>query len=262
MIVTSTSSTSLTIELLAAYSKNPTISLRNQIVKLNSGLVRKIAYRLSYQCQEPLEDLEQVGYLGLMRSIERFDLNHGYAFSSFAVPYIRGEILHFLRDRANTVKIPRRWQETHRRGLKIREELMQALGRSPKDWEVAEKLNISINEWQIIQQSATNRTTISLDAAVDYHADMRISIGDMLPDHKEQLLQAEAEERQQVRSALDQLEEKTRTAIECVYYKGMSRQEASEWIGVSPITITRRIHQGISELIYLLQAQQHSSTVS
>jgi RNA polymerase sigma-B factor len=262
MTVTSNSSPSLTIELLAVYSRSPSIALRNQIVKLNAGLVRKIAYRLSHQCQEPLEDLEQVGYLGLIRAIERFDLNHGYAFSSFAVPYIRGEILHFLRDRTNAVKIPRRWQETHRKGLKVREELTHTLGRPPKDSEVAEKLNISINEWQTIQQSAINRTAISLDAAVAYHTDMKVSLGDLLPDEREQFLQVEAEERQQLQSALHQLEEKKRTAIECVYYKGMSRQEASEWIGVSPMTVTRRLHQGIAELIDLLQPQSAASTVS
>lgn len=262
MTVTSPSSSSLTLELLAAYSRKPSILLRNQIVKLNSGLVRKIAYRFSYQCQEPLEDLEQVGYFGLIRAIERFDLNQGYAFSSFAVPYIRGEILHFLRDRTNAVKIPRRWQETHKKGVKIREELIQALGRMPKNCEVAEKLNISTHEWQTIQQSATNRTAISLDATICHYIDMKVSIGDMLPDDREQLLQSDAEERQQVQSALDQLEEKTRTAIDCVYYKGMSRQEASEWIGVSPMTITRRIQQGIAELIDLLQPQKSSSTVS
>ena len=85
------------------------LALRNRLVKLNAGLVRKIAHRVSHQCAEPYEDLEQIGYIGLIRAIERFDPTQGCAFSSFAVPYIRGEMLHFLRDRGSSIKVPRRW---------------------------------------------------------------------------------------------------------------------------------------------------------
>ena len=99
------------IELLRAYYQNPSVKLRNELVQMHTGLVRKMAHKFSYQCNEPYEDLEQVGYLGLIRAIERFDPSQGYAFSSFAVPYIRGEMLHFLRDRCTLLKIPRRWQE-------------------------------------------------------------------------------------------------------------------------------------------------------
>lgn len=101
------------LELLNLYHQNPTIKLRNQLVELHKGLVRKMAHKFSHQCSEPYEDLVQIGYLGLIRAIERFDPNQGYAFSSFAVPYIRGEMLHFLRDRSTLVKIPRRWQELY-----------------------------------------------------------------------------------------------------------------------------------------------------
>ncbi|MFM7577346.1 MAG: sigma factor, partial [Microcystaceae cyanobacterium] len=68
-------------------------------------------HRLSRQCAESYEDLEQVGYLGLIRAIARFDPRQGKAFSSFAMPYIRGEILHHLRDKGTVLRIPRRWQE-------------------------------------------------------------------------------------------------------------------------------------------------------
>ncbi|MEO0410055.1 MAG: sigma-70 family RNA polymerase sigma factor, partial [Cyanobacteria bacterium P01_A01_bin.135] len=99
------------IELLMEYYRNPSVKLRNQLVQLNVGLVRKIAHRISHQCAEPYEDLEQIGHIGLIRAIERFDPTQGCAFSSFAVPYIRGEMLHFLRDRGSSVRVPRRWQD-------------------------------------------------------------------------------------------------------------------------------------------------------
>ncbi len=68
------------MELLIFYHRNPNIALRNQLVELHVGLVRKIAHQFSHQCAEPYEDLEQIGYFGLIRAIERFDPNQGYAF--------------------------------------------------------------------------------------------------------------------------------------------------------------------------------------
>ncbi|MFM7470510.1 MAG: sigma factor, partial [Nodosilinea sp.] len=61
------------MELLMQYQHSPTVKIRNQLVRLNAGLVRKIAHRVSYQCSEPYEDLEQIGYIGLIRAIERFN---------------------------------------------------------------------------------------------------------------------------------------------------------------------------------------------
>ena len=74
------------MELLLQYQQNPSVGLRNKLVRMNAGLVRKIAHRVSHQCAEPYEDLEQIGYLGLIRAIERFNPTQGCAFSSFAVP--------------------------------------------------------------------------------------------------------------------------------------------------------------------------------
>src|SRR5512141_377881 len=131
MTAIQTSARSRGMELLIAYHQQPSVRLRNQLVQINAGLVRKIAHRVSHQCSEPYEDLEQIGYIGLIRAIERFNPGQGCAFSSFAVPYIRGEMLHFLRDRGTTVKIPRRWQDLQKESQKLQMELMRSLGRSP-----------------------------------------------------------------------------------------------------------------------------------
>lgn len=91
--------TRLCIELLVSYHASPSVRVRNQLVQLNIGLVRKTAHRVAYQCAEPYEDLEQIGYLGLIAAIERFDPTQGCAFSSFAVPYIRGDAALLARSR-------------------------------------------------------------------------------------------------------------------------------------------------------------------
>ncbi|MFE4106357.1 RNA polymerase sigma factor SigF [Almyronema epifaneia] len=241
------------MELLVAYCQNPSTALRNRIVKMNAGLVRKIAHRVSRQCSEPYEDLEQIGYLGLIRAIERFNPTQGCAFSSFAVPYIRGEMLHYLRDRSMTVKIPRRWQELQKAGQRVRIDLVEELGRQPKDNEIADRLNISAVEWQEVKLSTCNRSPLSLDATVNRQEDTALTLGDMLPDAQAQTLQLWEEDREQIQQALNQLEEKTRLAIECVYFKNLSRKEVANQVGVSPMTITRRIQRGLDQLSATLE---------
>jgi RNA polymerase sigma-B factor len=243
------------MELLVAYQQNPSVRVRNQLVQLNAGLVRKIAHRVSHQCAEPYEDLEQIGYMGLIRAIERFNPSQGCAFSSFAVPYIRGEMLHFLRDRSGTVKIPRRWQQLNKDGQKVREEFLTTFGRQPTDNEIADRLNVSVNEWRESKIASRNRLPLSLDATVCQQIDSPMTLGDTIPDTQYQTLQNLEEDRQQLQKALNQLEDKTRKAIEFVFLHELSRKEVAEQIGVSPMTVTRRIQRGVQQMVDYLQPQ-------
>ena len=248
---------SQSMELLMAYRQQPSVRLRNRLVRLNMGLVRKVAHRLAHQCAEPYDDLEQCGYLGLITAIERFDPSQGYAFSSFAVPYIRGEILHFLRDRANTVRIPRQWQQLSRNGEKARQALTIELERQPSDQEIADKLSLSMNEWRSVKLATSNRMPLSLNARISssHHqqADSAMTLGDTLMDARSEIHKTNEEDRLELQHALNQLEDKTREMIESVFLQQLSRQEVAQRIGVSPVTVTRRIKKGISELINLLQ---------
>jgi RNA polymerase sigma-B factor len=243
------------MEMLIAYKNKPSVELRNRLVRLNAGLVRKIAHRVSHQCSEPYEDLEQIGYLGLIRAIERFNPVQGCAFSSFAVPYIRGEMLHFLRDRGTTVKIPRRWQDLQKEAQKCQGELIRQLGRQPSDTEMALALDVSVEEWREVKMASKNRMPLSLDATVCQQIDSNITLGDTLPDTYYQRMQLLEEDRQQLQRAMAQLEDKTRSAIEYVFFNGLSRKEVAERIGVSPMTVTRRIQRGIDQMITYLQPQ-------
>lgn len=254
-----TSLQSQTMELLVAYRQKPSVQLRNRLVRLNMGLVRKVAHRLTHQCAEPYEDLEQCGFLGLITAIERFDPSQGYAFSSFAVPYIRGEILHFLRDRANTVRIPRRWQQLSRDAAKARQALTMELGRQPNDQEIADALNLSMQEWRSVKLATTNRVPLSLNARVSsghHQSDSAMTLGDTLMDVHSQILQANQEDRIELQQALNQLEDRTRIMIESVFFHQLSRQEVAKRIGVSSVTVTRNMKKGIDKLVDLLQQQQ------
>jgi RNA polymerase sigma-B factor len=242
-----------TMELLIAYSRDRSLSLRNQLVESNAGLVRQVAHRVSNQCAEPYEDLEQIGYLGLIRAIERFNPQQGCAFSSFAIPYIRGEMLHYLRDKGSVLRIPRRWQELYTKGKKLRKQLTVSLGRQPKEQEVADALGIPLLEWHECQLALQNRLMVSLDAHVNQANEGIISFGETLPDPRGQMQRKWEDERLQLQRAMSQLEEKTKAAIECVFLRDLPRKEAAKEIGISPMTVTRHLQKGIEQLGTLLE---------
>lgn len=243
------------LELFAQYRRNPCIEIRNQLVQLNVGLVRQVAHRLSNQCMEPYEDLEQVGYLGLILAIERFQSHQGVAFSSFAIPYIRGEILHYLRDKATTLRIPRRWQELYSKGKNCRKQLALKLGRPANEKEVAQALAISLEEWKECQLVFQNCFVMSLDTTINNSSDYYVTFADTLPDYHGQVKQAFEEDSSQLQGALCQLEARTQAAINYVFIEGLPRKQAAKQIGISPMTVTRHLNKGLEQLGRILHPQ-------
>ncbi len=243
------------MELIQLYYRDPSLKLRNKLVELNAGLVRKVAHQVCRKCAEPYEDLEQIGYLGLIRAIERFDPHQGSAFSSFAIPYIRGEMLHYLRDKGSMMRIPRRWQELYTRGKKLRKDLIEKLGRLPKDIELADSLGVPLEEWSECQLALQNRLPISLDAVVNQSLDSSIVLGDTIADPRLQEKRRLEDDKLQLQRAMSQLEDKTKAAIECVFLWDLPRKEAAKYIGISPMTVTRHLHKGIEQLGAMLEPQ-------
>ncbi|GAB4541694.1 MAG: RNA polymerase sigma factor SigF [Pleurocapsa sp.] len=243
------------MELLQQYYRDPNLKLRNKLVELNIGLVRKVAHQVARKCAEPYEDLEQIGYLGLIRAIERFEPQQGSAFSSFAIPYIRGEMLHYLRDKGSMMRIPRRWQELYARGKKLRKDLIEKFGRLPQDTEIAEGLGVPLQEWSECQLALQNRLPISLDAVVHHSLDSSITFGDTIIDPRYQQLRKLEDDKLQLQRAMSQLEEKTKAAIECVFLWDLPRKEAAKYIGISPMTVTRHLHKGIEQLGTMLDSK-------
>jgi len=236
------------LELLQAYREKPSVRLRNELVRRNVGLVRKVAHQVSRRCAEPYEDLVQVGCLGLIRAVERFDVGRGHSFSSFAVPYIRGEMQHYLRDRSSLVRIPRRLQELARRGRRVGQEATQEMGRIPGEQELAEFLDISQEEWRQVKLARSNRMPLSLDAPVNVQEDAAFCLGDLLPDQAYQSFCLAEEDRMRIQQALGHLEDSTRQIIEFVFFQDLTQTETARRLGLSPMTVSRRITKGLREL--------------
>lgn len=241
-----------TLHLFRAYQQTGETALRNQIMQLNLGLVRKEAHHWSNQCSETYDDLLQVGCLGLLRAIERFSLEKGHAFSSFALPYIRGEIQHYLRDRGHSVKMPRRWLEVWQQAKAVKQDFRQRFNRQPTDAELAQVLEITLEEWQEIELAHQNREPLSLDVPVGTNEESNSSLGETLPDRHYRSFQLAEEDRIRLQQALTKLEERTRQVVEFVFLKDLTQKETAQELGISIVTVSRQVKKGLAALKELM----------
>lgn len=243
------------LQLLREYQLSRSNEIRNQLVKLNIGLVRKEVYHWLNQCSESYDDLLQVGCIGLIRAIERFDLSKGHAFSSFAIPYIRGEIQHYLRDKSPSVRVPRHWLSLERKSVATIKDLQVQFNRKPTDAEVAAVLEVSVEEWQEIKLAHLNRSPLSLDAPVQDEDEGATCLGELVPDSKYRSFQLAQEDQIRVQQALAMLEKRTREILEFVFLYDLTQKETAERLGISAVTVSRRVKKGLDLLKEIMTKQ-------
>ncbi|MEA5582678.1 RNA polymerase sigma factor SigF [Nodularia harveyana UHCC-0300] len=239
-------------QLLKEYEHTRSETIRNQLVKINFGLVRKEAHYWINQCSESYDDLVQVGYLGLIRAIEKFEISKGHAFSSFAIPYIRGEIQHYLRDKGVAVRIPRRYLAIQQQAIGVSRTLREKYNRQPTDSEVAAGLDISVNEWQEIKLAWVNRSPLSLDVPIVDGEEGTTSLGELVPDPKYRSFQLAQEDQIRLQQALFELEKCTREVVECVFLQDLTQKQVAEHLGISVVTVSRRVKKGLGLLKELM----------
>lgn len=236
------------LRLLQQYQNNYNTEIRNQIMELNFGLVKKEAHHWMNQCHESYEDLLQVGSIGLIRAIERFNVEKGNAFSSFAIPYIRGEIQHYLRDKSCTLRIPRRWLELRQQSISYVHRFREEKHRQPTDLEIAQHLQTSLKEWQDIKLAYQNRKPLSLDVSINNDNDNQTSLCDLVADPKNRSFQLVYEDRVRLQQALGELEDRTRNVLEFVFLQDLTQKETAQLLGISVVTVSRQLKKGLNLL--------------
>ncbi len=230
--------------LLKAYKTQPTHQLRTQLVKLNTGLVKKEVSYWLHQTKESYEDLLQIGFMGLLGAIDRFEFCHGCAFSSFATRYIRGEIQHYLRDKSSTVRLPRRYSDLYQQSLRSVQELRHKLGREPQDEEIAHALQVSLVEWQEVKLAHRNRTPLSLDTPVN--EDTQANLGETVSDPRS--IQTSQEEVWRLHQAMARLEQRTRQILEYVFLEDLPQKQVAQMLGLTTVTVSRQVKKGLNAL--------------
>ncbi|MEM6432278.1 MAG: sigma-70 family RNA polymerase sigma factor [Cyanobacteria bacterium P01_D01_bin.115] len=145
------------------YRRRPTPRLRNRLVRANMGLAEKEARRWTHQCSEPFEDLLQEGLIGLTKAVDEFDPSTRNAFSSFAMPWIRGAIQHYLRDKGwGVLRVPRQAVEVYSK-VKGAQRLMIAAGHDLTSEEVAAGLGLTPERWRFVREVRELPSPMSLD---------------------------------------------------------------------------------------------------
>jgi RNA polymerase sigma-B factor len=219
--------------------------IRNDLVALYMPLVRFLARRYRDR-GEALEDLLQVGAVGLIKSVDRFDPNRGVVFSTFATPTILGEIKRHFRDKAWMVRVPRQLQELKGRLGTAREELAHQLGRSPTIAELAEFLDLT--QEQVLEgfDAANAYSAVSIDAPVVGDGSVGASIEDKLGAEDGAL--DLVERRHCVAPLLDALPERERQIIFLRFFREKTQAEIAEELGLSQMHVSRLLSQTLSRL--------------
>src|SRR6478736_1635267 len=220
-------------------------SARERLVHLHLPLVEHCARRFRNR-GEPLEDLVQVGTIGLIKSVDRFDTERGVEFSTYATPTIIGEIKRYFRDKGWAIRVPRRLQELRMQIGSATAELTQSLGRSPTPRELAGAIGCSVEE--IIEgiESSNAYSTLSLDASDDGEdggaATMLDAIGveDIGLEH--------VEIRESIKPLLDRLAPREKKILLLRFFKNMTQSQIAEEIGVSQMHVSRLLNRTLDQL--------------
>lgn len=226
---------------------------RDALVRLHLPLVEHCARRFRNR-GEPFEDLVQVGTIGLIKSVDRFDTERGVEFSTYATPTIIGEIKRYFRDKGWAIRVPRRLQELRMQIGTATAELTQDLGRSPTASELAAHIGCTVEEIVEGIESSNAYSTLSLDATDDSD-DGAASMLDALGEVDAGMEHVEI--RESIKPLLDQLDAREKKILLLRFFKNMTQSQIAEEIGVSQMHVSRLLNRTLEQLRSSLQAADH-----
>ncbi len=217
---------------------------RDELVQLHLALVDHCARRFANR-GEPLDDLVQVGTIGLIKSVDRFDTDRGVEFSTYATPTIIGEIKRYFRDKGWAIRVPRRLQELRMSIGSVTGEMAQELGRSPTPREIAERLGLSVEEVLEGIESSNAYATLSLDAG-DSGDEGGASMLDTLGTDDEGLMHVEI--RESIKPLIERLPAREKRILLLRFFRGMTQSQIATEIGVSQMHVSRLLNRTLAEL--------------
>ena len=211
--------------------------IKERLVEGYTDLVYFLARKFQNR-GEPLEDIVQVGFLGLIKAIERFDPGLGNEFTTFATPTIAGEIKRYFRDKGWAIRFPRRLQELYQQVVRVNEALKNELNRQPTVGEVAERLGVSEDDVLEAMEMSTAYTPVSIDStpgSADGDEGRRLgeSIGGVDPNLER------VEIRDVLARAMEHLNPRERKILALRFYDELSQSEIAKRLGISQMHVSR-----------------------
>jgi len=227
--------------------------LREQIVRRNVGLVKSIALRF-LSSGEPLDDLIQAGYIGLLNAVTNFDLDRNNRFSTYASYLIQGEIRHFIRDKHSTIRIPQWVQTMNRRIKEAEEDIFQQQGRPPTLSELAAKVELQEAQIRVLLRSREAMTYVSID--------QNRRSGDPNPAQPVMdrlITKSEGfpfDVRMRILAAIEQLSDIHQRVIQGLFYQGKSQSEIGKELGISQRQVSRMKERILAEMRAAVQSEE------
>ncbi len=219
-------------------------------------LVKKISHGLARRNTDPVEDLIQVGSVGLLKSIDNYDPDQGSSFKTYATYLITGEIRHYLRDKSSMIRAPRELQELSYRVNQIVQKLTSELGETPTDLEIAGMLQIPIQRINEVTEIDRRKNTVSLDYISSSNSESEQPLIERLVDNNYQ----EKINRQEIKiiltDAVEMLEDDLKKVIHMSFFKDMSQQEIADKLGISQMQVSRKIKKALVELFTIIKNKE------
>ncbi|MFY9614318.1 MAG: SigB/SigF/SigG family RNA polymerase sigma factor [Candidatus Dormiibacterota bacterium] len=222
-------------QLFRRYQQTKDPAVRQKLVEAYTNLVYFLARKFINR-GEPLEDVVQVGFVGLLMAIERFDPERGLEFSTFATPTIVGEIKRYFRDKSWAVRIPRRLQELNARSRLKAEEMQNKLGRAPSVQELAEGLGTSEEELLAAYEASPAQQTVPLDSPPSADTEAT-SLADRLGAADENLERVELQG--VLDSAMAHLTPREREIMYLRFIEELPQSEVARRLGISQMHVSR-----------------------
>ena len=228
--------------LLRAYRDHGDASARDRLIEDFIPLTRSLARRYAGR-GEQIDDLEQVAAVGLIKAIDRFDLNREVELMSYVFPTVVGELKRHFRDRAWSVTVPRRLKELHHRLSRLLEDMTATLGRSPTIAELATAAGVQ--EEEVVEALEVGRAyaSRSLTSAVDADDGSAGELIDRLED--EERGYEDAENRELLDSGLRSLDERERQIVHLRFVEGLTQSQIAAEIGISQMHVSRLIGRAL-----------------
>ena len=246
---------------LLDYSQTRDPALRDKIIQSSLSLVKRIAYGLARRSTDPVEDLIQVGSIGLIKAVDQFKPDAGAKFQTYATHLITGEIRHYLRDKTAMIRAPRELQELSFRINRLVQNLTAKLGREPSDLEISNELQIPVARVNEAYEVDRRRTLISLDQALSNDAGSEQSLIDTLVDGRYQSNQIAKEDRFMLAEAIKHLRDGLREVVQLTFYEDLSQTEVARRLGISQMQVSRRLRAATAELYKIItQAKRAASS--
>jgi RNA polymerase sigma-B factor len=222
--------------------------MRKDTLAQNMDLVYKIARNYSQRVQNHYDDLVQVGSIGLLNAIDRYDPGRKANFRTYASHLISSEIKHYLRDQLPLVRPPRELQELLPRVRQAENSLLYSLGRDPSPEELSVHLGISNDKLDEVRHMEKNHFPVSLDQELSAFQESHTSVLDQLEDKRYRSFQLAQEDRILLQDGMNKVRFQSRQILEFAFYQDLTQTEIAKNLGISQMQVSRRLKKAMGEL--------------